>query len=197
MHLKPHWAMPELPCCLRGKITNAHFHFTFLFLKISIVTSIKINCYCLFFNRKLWSLLPFPGLAFSTGKNAEQERKYQPVILCNKKLQVTDFYLVLLSALGGGVGINLLNQLLSNMDLTLNFGLWGVSLQFVSAGTPPLRRHLQSCWNTRLWPRCLAMPALTAHAAHTALWNGRLAFVLPWLFHKVTVVCELIEKYNF
>lgn len=133
---------------LRGVIANAHFYFKFSFLKISVVTSIKIRCYCQFFNRKLYSLLPFPRLAFSTGRNAEHEHKYQTVTLCNKKLQVIYFYPVLLSALGGERKINLLNQLLSSMDLTLNFGLWGVLLQLVSTVTPPLRRRLQSSWNT-------------------------------------------------
>lgn len=58
-----------------------------------------MHCYCQFFNRKLYSLLPFPRLAFSTGRNADCERKYQTMTLCSKKLQVTYFYPVLLSAL--------------------------------------------------------------------------------------------------
>lgn len=102
------------------------------------------------------------------------------------------------------------NQFLKScgMDLTLNFGSWGILLQLVSTVTPPLQRRLQSRWKAAASTPASAaliswLPRQFLSWRHTYCTQRELASLICLLmvgflqlFCKMTVVHELIEKCN-
>lgn len=95
-----HQGKPELPCCSEGSSPITLPILNFLSSKYQLWPALKCIVIAIFLiGNIIASFLPFSCLPFSTGRNAEHDRNYQSVTLCNYKRQVTLFYPILLSAL--------------------------------------------------------------------------------------------------